>query len=270
VDLGLYARVIWRFRVLVAGGLVLAIVLATLSFVKPVLGSGGIKLQYRSGETFESRSTVFVTQDGFPWGRSVTPQAIPATPDEPEAPGPKFADPGRYASLAILYSHLANSDEVRQVILRDGPLKGTYVAAAVPSDDGNGYTPFINLTASSPTAAGARAVADRAARGLQRYVRTEQAANRITSDERIEVPLVQKASAPVVTSGRRPTKPALIFIVVMMATLGFAFLLENLRPGSSARVGPDPPEALEPPDSAPNVMPDVSLVPRRAKARSSA
>ena len=65
MDFRLYARVLWRFRLLVACGFLLATVLAALSIVR-ISGDG---LAYRQTELFASTARVGVTQSGFPWGR---------------------------------------------------------------------------------------------------------------------------------------------------------------------------------------------------------
>ena len=51
MDFRLYARVLWRFRVIVAGGLVLAVLLAALSIVR--VSSHGIS--YRRSERHRRR-----------------------------------------------------------------------------------------------------------------------------------------------------------------------------------------------------------------------
>ena len=68
MDLQLYARVLWRFRFVVAVGTALAIGLAFMSYYK-VSFSDGVSVTYREGEVWRSDATLFVTQPGFPWGR---------------------------------------------------------------------------------------------------------------------------------------------------------------------------------------------------------
>ena len=70
MDLQLYLRVLSRFRVLIFGGLFLAFVLAVFSYVRVGLSNGSPKLAYRQTQLFQSDSKVFVTQKGFPWGRT--------------------------------------------------------------------------------------------------------------------------------------------------------------------------------------------------------
>ena len=65
MDFGLYVRVLWRFRLLVVLGLILALSLAMLSFVR--VGTDGVT--YRQTELWASTTRLLVTQTGFPEGR---------------------------------------------------------------------------------------------------------------------------------------------------------------------------------------------------------
>lgn len=251
MDLGLYWRVIWRFRGLVVAGLALAVLLAVASVAK-LDGSG---LSYRAPETFESKTTLFVTQSGFPWGRSVLP--VTTTPQGGAVS--QYADTTRFSSLAILYSHLANGNEVDALLRRGGPLGGTFTAAPVPSDDGNGFIPFIDITAHAPSDAGARRLAARAAAGLETYISNLQGANRIKASDRIQLRLVGGPTQATVFEGHKLTKPAAIFMLLAMLTIGIAFLLENLRPSGSAAAAVHMP-----------VLPEVRGVPATGEARRTA
>src|SRR3954465_12704867 len=111
MNLRRHLNVIRRFRVIVAGGVVLGIALGTLAVFK-VSTSG---LEWRSTQTFQSTSTLNVTQQGFPDGRvilapstSSDPNAE-ATTEEKTKDGDQFADPGRFANLAITYAYYAQS-----------------------------------------------------------------------------------------------------------------------------------------------------------------
>jgi len=124
MDISLYGRVIWRFRWLVALGLILAIALSVLSIAK--VSSHG--LSYRKHEIWQSSTTVLITQHGFIWGRSVVP------PSQPGA----TTGPGWLSGLAELYAQFANSDQVKALMLRDGASKNwtvtaTPVIATIPS-----------------------------------------------------------------------------------------------------------------------------------------
>ena len=48
------------------------------------------------------------------------------------------------------------------------------------------------------------------------------------------VQLVERPTLPTLIKGRRKTKPIFFFVILISATIGLAFLLENLRPRASA------------------------------------
>ena len=62
MDLYLYARVLWRFRLLVLAGLALAIALATLSVLR--IGPDGVS--YRDSRLWAADMKIAVTQRGCP------------------------------------------------------------------------------------------------------------------------------------------------------------------------------------------------------------
>ena len=88
MNLRLYIRVLRRFKFVVAAGFVLAVVLAVASTVK-VGFAHGPSLSYRQQETFQSTTRLFVTEKGFPWGESVSPN-------------PSSSDSGRLQGLSFL------------------------------------------------------------------------------------------------------------------------------------------------------------------------
>ena len=116
VDFQLYARVLWRFRLLVVCGLLLATTLALLSVVR--VSPDGLK--YRQTELWSSTTRLIVTQQGFPWGRllaedpSLSAEAAAQPRDSARRPEPA-------QQSAVLYAELATSDPVRKLMRRDGP-----------------------------------------------------------------------------------------------------------------------------------------------------
>ena len=106
MDLQLFGRVIWRFRLLVIVGTLAAIFLATLSLCK--IGPHGLK--YRGAEQWVSYSRVLVTESGFPEGKLSLSGG---------------ADPTRFIQLAIIYSNFTNTDSVQRMLAHPTPLPGT-------------------------------------------------------------------------------------------------------------------------------------------------
>jgi hypothetical protein len=228
MDFRLYARVLWRFRLLVACGFLLALVLASLSIVR-VSGDG---LAYRQTELFSSTARVGVTQSGFPWGRLF---ALEQTEDnQPQDLGIPVADPNRLNNLAVLYAELAMSDPVRKLVRQQGPMRGEIIATPLVRGDNRIMLPLIDLTAISDSRRGAMALASTTARALEAYVREQQAANEVPPADRVVINEVMRPKGALVYQPRSKTMPIVVFLAVMLATSGLAFLLENARPRTRA------------------------------------
>ena len=67
------------FAVLVAVGFVLAVALAVLTMVR--VDRERLRVSYRDSEQWSSTAQVFVTQEGFPLGRSIYDEVIPVGPE---------------------------------------------------------------------------------------------------------------------------------------------------------------------------------------------
>lgn len=251
MDLNLYLRVLWRFRLLVAAGVVLALALATLSYLRVSVDG----VSYRESEQWASFATIFVTQEGFPLGRSVYDESLPVTPSsgQPDAGEegsqgyvPRFADPSRFSTYAQLYARLAGSDLLKRQMSRNAPLRGSISATAGTDPRNPGIIlPLVELQAIAPNAVDARETVERGARALLGYVAREQAANEIDPSKRVILRMLNDASPPVRIVSRSMTKPVFIFLAVMIAVSALAFLLENLRPAArmAAPVDEQPPQA---------------------------
>jgi hypothetical protein len=219
VDLQLYARVLWRFRFLVAVGLLLGIALAFVSYVK--ISSNG--LEYRQQEEWLSRATLLVTQKGSPEFRTG------ADPNDPQA-----YDSGRLAALAALYAPLIDSDSVRALMAPKRPPIGRVVTSPVTTEDGLSL-PLITLEALSSTPEGAVHLAQLYSTSFIQYLRDRQSADDIPDDQRVQVAVVSQPSPPFVFTPRSKTVPIVILLSVLAATVALVFLLENLRPRGPRR-----------------------------------
>jgi hypothetical protein len=236
-------RVVWRFRLLVALGTCIALLLALLVTVRVSLSSPHIS--YRQNQTFSSESRVFITQQGFPWGYAAPPTVSPTNPavdaaTEAKLLGTKqFADPTRFPSLAVLYAYLAMSDPVKRILLQGGPAKGTILAEPVVStQSGYGTTlPLVAVSATGKTAAAAVALTVRATNAFRTFLEEQQARNRIPAQNRVLLTVITKADPPKLVQGRSKTLPLVVFITVILAVMGLVFMLENMRP---TRVRPVP------------------------------
>lgn len=221
MDLHLYLRVLWRFRLLVAVGLLVALSLSFLSVVRVSLASGRPHLAYKQKEKWSASATLLITKPGFPWGRS---------PSNPES------DPTRLAELSNVYAKLASSDAVRAIVQQKAPLDDAFEAieaTALPASPGSDLTlPLLTVSASSWSATRASALAERAESAFRAYIGREQTASGIPRSDRVVVVEVKRPSAEQaeLLKGRSKTIPSVIFVTVMMAVSGLAFVLENLRP----------------------------------------
>jgi hypothetical protein len=225
--------VLWRFRFLVAGGLVLACALAFFSFASISFAGGSPKLTYRQTESWKATDLLFVTQKGFPYGYTVLPstQAPSGSTGTIQPSSSKFGSPGWFTSLAVLYSPLVQGDAFRSILRHATNIKGVVSAQAVV-DAHNLPQPFIDLSAYATTNADAVRLSNAAAGAFQHFIVAQQIANRIPPARRVVLQVVSNATphSTILFSGRKKTTPIVIFLTVLLATIGLAFVLENLRP----------------------------------------
>ena len=232
MDLNLYMRVLWRFRVLVVIGALLAATLALLSVTRLSFEGGTPSLQYRQSETWSSTVSLFVTQRGFPAGRSVYDDAYAERlPDGNVQALPRYSDPSRFSSYATLYARFATSDRVRRLIDREGRIPGAIAAeAATLERNPSVILPIVDIVAFANSPRDAVTLADRAGRGLIDYINVQQRRNAISEDKRVIVSVLEGPHGTTIVEGRSLTRPLFIFIAAMGAILLLVFVLENARP----------------------------------------
>jgi hypothetical protein len=214
MDVGLLGRVIWRFRWIVLAGFVLAVLLTFVSTVR--IGSNG-KLAYRQQDKWASYAQVFVTQQGFPWGRLQPTTSV---------------DSSRFVSLAILYSSFVTSDPVKRLMRAAGPhIPGEVQAAAVMSSPGSqDALPIISIAGIAATKDASLALTGRATTALVKYIRVQQNANEIGPQNRVIVQIIQSPGRSTLLAGRSTTVPIMVFLAVLTLVMAIVFVLENLRP----------------------------------------
>jgi len=225
MNLSLYGRVFRRFWWVVVPGFLLALVLAFLSFVH--VSPHGIA--YRQQEVWQSKTLLLLTQRGFPWGRTVFPTK-PGT-------GPPYADPSRFSGLTDLYSQFANGDEVRQIMRKEGapPTWSIFATPLLPTMLGNnpltGSTlPVIELSGDASSAGQAVAAVAAGRQALMTYVERRQSAAGIPDAQRIDLQILKRSTHPLLIQPRKKTLPIAVFLAVVVASVGLAFVLENLKP----------------------------------------
>lgn len=238
MDLQLYARVLWRFRILVVGGLLMAVTLAILSYTSVSFGGGKPSFTYRQSEQWESISTIFLKSKEFNIGNAIDPQTLQGLKlaGDPEAvkealknlDPAELADPTYLTMLAQIYMPLATSDEVKDRIRADGagPIRGAIQTYPVGTEG----LPMITFAAVAPSPEEAVTLARRHVRAFTDFVEDEQSASNIPDRERLVVDAVNRPQPATLLEPRKKTGPIIIFLTVMTAVLGLAFVLENLRP----------------------------------------
>jgi hypothetical protein len=218
MDLQLYLRVVWRFKWLVAIGLVLASSLAVYSVFQVSLKSPHLKT--RSVEQWKSTQTLLVTKQGAPWLRS----------DYSEQ-----ADPQRYSTLATIYVQFVMSNEVRALIDKRWPLTKYDVIQAFPVlaqsyNSNSPPLPLISIEVMSFSAFRSQELAQHATAAFRDYLELLQAVNKVPTKDRVVVTTTRSYEPPLLIAGRSKTLPVVIFLTVMMGITGICLLLENLRP----------------------------------------
>jgi hypothetical protein len=233
MNLRRHLDVLWRFRLIVICGAVLGIALAVLAVFRPT--SSG--LEYRASETWSVQSTIFVTQKGFPWGRVILPGPQPAVGTEaPELSGEsqeeneKFADPGRFSNLGILYSYFAKSDRVR-ALMRPVPDPEQLIVTPVPtSQNSTEVLPLLAIETQATTAAEARKINASAIEALKTFLEEEQRSSGITGDDRVLLEVLNPPGKGTLLIGRSKTPGMVAFVLMLALSLALAYTLDNLYP----------------------------------------
>jgi hypothetical protein len=270
MDLALFARVLWRYKYLVGGALVLGLVLAFVAY-------------QNSGDQarWTSESTVMVTQKGFPWGRVAIPvESAPAPGERPQAFTPQFADPSRLSSLATLYAELVEGDQVRARVETQNPIDPSATIDAQPMVGGvnaDQDLPLIKIVTEDKTAAGTLGLTSDVTKAFSEYLADEQQRSDIAAKERVIVQVMRQpgSTQPGVATqvqGRSLTRPAVLFLALAFASIGLAFILENLRPrkGTTPSPGHDRIIFDGEDDLAADLPPEEPRRPRSPRRRASA
>jgi hypothetical protein len=230
MDLARFLQVIWRFKTLLVVGLVLASLVALMSFVR--IGSNGV--DYREQETWLTASTLLVTQDGFPWGRAILDDMIEADSGDAETAEPvlvpKFGDAGRYSGLAAIYAELIKGDAVQEDAMKGAQPGEYYESMLVQQPGSSAALPMIYVKGYGPTPESATDMARRASKAFIAYLMDEQERSGIPAGKRVKVTITQDATAPQIYEARSFVRPLMLFLLISMVFLALAFALENLRP----------------------------------------
>jgi hypothetical protein len=243
MDLQLLFRVVWRFKVVVLGGLVVATMLAVLSYARVSFDGGAPTLTYRANEQWESLSTIFVTSHGFPWGSAFDPNSQVILPNGTVQGIPQLSTT-RLSALASLYQEYATSDPIYERLGRTGRIDGVLRTYPVfPGGDSSATPlPMITMSAVSPTPAAAAALNHRWINAFLSYIEEQQRGAKIPFEKRAVLQVIRQPQPATLLAPRKKTAPILVFVTVLTAFVGLAFVLENLRPRMRAlQTGDAPP-----------------------------
>jgi len=218
MDLKLYARVMWRFKWLVAVGLVAAFSLSVLSAFRVSLKSP--HLVARTVEQWKSTETVLITPPGAPWLQ------IGNTAN---------ADPQRFSTLGTILVQFVMSDEVRRLINRTWPLTKYDVIQAFPVlaqsyNTNSAPLPLISVEVMSYNQWRSRQLVEHTTAAFRNYVEQLQVRNNIPINKRVVVTTVRSYEPPLMIAGHSKTLPVVVFMTVMLGVFGLCLVLENLRP----------------------------------------
>jgi hypothetical protein len=228
MDLIRHLKVLWRFRVIVLLAGLLGIALAVLAAYHVP------SMERRGFEVWAVESDTLVTQPGFPEGRvTLPPQAAPIPGEEQteeSKQNQEFADPGRFSNLALLYSVLAQSDQVRARI--STPTAPGQVQAQAYDATGNGSTflPIIRLTTQAGSAEAARKLNLEAQKGLKELIEEQQRDNQIVPNQRVRLSALNEPTQPRLVSGPSLTPSILALMLCLLGAVALAHILEALRP----------------------------------------
>ena len=185
----------------------------------------------RKTPLYEADVTVFVTQPGFPWGRTIT-QYLPGNSATAQ-PSVPVADETRLTTLTALYAQLAVTEPIRRTIpgVEAGTTKYSVTAVAAPPYVNPAILPLLKVTVVAPASpAAAVAYANGAAERFRQWLGSRQAKAGIPSAQRVSVQIVDPATKAFAASHRSKTLPAVVFLGLMVATFSFIFVRENLSP----------------------------------------
>jgi hypothetical protein len=226
MDLRSVASVIARHKTAALAGVLLALGLTFVAAFK-IDASSFPGIERRQPTIYASKSRLFVTQQGFPWGRSALHYQT-AAGQPPTLEG----DPDRFASLAVLYAELANSGRVQHVLNKKDRETMAVVAKVVPVSQFNSAPlPMLDITGKAESPTRARALAKTVTTSLISFIKQSQASSGIRMRERVVLEVIDPAALGKVSDAPSPALPALVLLTVLFATLGGIFVIDNWRQG---------------------------------------
>jgi hypothetical protein len=234
MDLSLLARVLWRFKWVTVTGFVLACFLALMSTARISFAGGTPKLKFRNPVIYSSQARLLVTQAGFPWGRVVLPGLDSSGAPSSSSSSSTYADPSRFSDLAGFYSALVNGDQIQRQVVHP-KLQQALAAQAEVDPESNSVLPIVDFTSLAPSPQSAVQVAAAGMAALRTLVATQQTQAAIPHDQRVLLETLEQPTKAKVAVPHKKTVPIVVFMTIILATIGLVLALENLRPLPQAR-----------------------------------
>ncbi len=219
MDLNLFFAVLWRSKWTLLAGVLVGAVIAILAYGRPDFSGGKPSITPRSAEVWQSESQLLISQAGFPYRQAA-----------------EVGEPARQmGSLSPVYAGLANGNivqsEIRSQLGTDGSVKASEDIDLAASS----FLPFVDFTASAPTALAAARLAHGAAVIFQAFVARQQAAAGVPAAHRIQLEVVESGANPKLAEGHKITVPVLVLMAFLIGTISMIFLKENLRTSAEAK-----------------------------------
>jgi hypothetical protein len=238
VDINQHLRVIRRWHKVIIASLLLGAIAATLFLVK-FSTADGFSAEWRRPEKWQSTSRLFVTQRGFPWGRTTLPgdaggpnaaakqdPKVAAEAAKQATDATSYADPNRLSLLAIIYSFISQSNTIGQ---NGHPLPpGGEVSAQELANNNTGALPLFQLNTIAQTKAAADGLNRDRIEALTSYLANQQNVNEVPTGQRVQVTVLNRPEATRVSSHGAMLGAAMVFLA-LSAGLAASYMLESLR-----------------------------------------
>lgn len=206
MDLRLFFRVLRRFRIVAALGFLIAASASFLSYAK--VDSHGV--HYRTPQLWSSSARVLIAP--------VQNYAVGLGPD--------------VRTLVPLYANLASSDEVRVAAYARHHIRGGIIATPAFDKDTQASLPILTVSGIAVDPKDATTLAMDGVAALNQYIVSHADAAHQPEGQRVHLVYLNLPSplTATVTAPRSKTRPIMVFVLGIAATLALLLILENLRP----------------------------------------
>ncbi|GAA4163126.1 hypothetical protein GCM10022286_23130 [Gryllotalpicola daejeonensis] len=226
MDVPQYLRVLWRYKWLLAVGVVIAAMAAMVAGFTLVDG----KLVSRTTQQYTAATTVML---GSADQSIYTDQQVGPT----QAPGQPVQQTN-LAQTAVIYAYLISGDTIKhQVEAKIGTFGQDDLLTAVsrttqPAGNeqfpGKYALPMINIVGESDSAARAETISRTAADAFKGYVVAQQVHSKVAPSDRIQITTITSGAAEAV-EGSNPAIPiAITGAGVLLVFVALAFVLYNI------------------------------------------